>query len=80
MALIPVGESKELTHIIVTISVRDYMVIGPKDINSRLDSNEPKEFVKEDQDNSSIRMQLACTQHVIPKHYPDKPFERKGIP
>jgi hypothetical protein len=34
------------------------MVTGPKDVDSRLESNKPKEFVKDDHDYSSIRMQL----------------------
>jgi hypothetical protein len=45
------------------------MVTGPKDVDSRLESNKPKEFVKDDHDYSSIRMQLDWTHHIIPKHF-----------
>jgi hypothetical protein len=34
-------------HVITTISVSDQMVTGPKDINCRLDFDEPKKLVKD---------------------------------
>jgi hypothetical protein len=55
------------------------MITSPKNIDSRLNSNEPRELIKSGQDYSSIRMQLVWTQPIISKNFSHKPLKREGI-
>jgi hypothetical protein len=66
-------------NIITTINVSNHMITSPKNIDSRLNSNEPRELIKSGQDYSSIRMQLVWTQPIISKNFSHKPLKREGI-
>jgi hypothetical protein len=43
------------------------MVTTSKDIDCRLDFDEPTKFIKGRENDPLIRMQLTCTQHVVSK-------------
>jgi hypothetical protein len=40
-----IGKDKEPTHVVTIIGTSDQMVIGPKDINYKLNYDEPKKLL-----------------------------------
>jgi hypothetical protein len=75
-----VGEVEKPTHIIATISATNQMVTISKDIDCRLNFDEPTKLIKYKLNDPPIRMKLAWTQLVVSKHFPHESLKREVIP